>query len=485
MAVGDLKVAVEERPWQLSRLGGDAVVVRLVPAVFVGVAAAADTLILVGSFLLANAVRSVPPDGNAAFTSDSSDLMAVIVAVLGVGLLALRNVYDFEHPQPWPSQLYAIVASVSIAIVGAVGLSLFVSEPFARSWSAAGSIFAVLGLATWHAAMGRGYPVLSGLLMPARRAIIVGANAAGRESARDLEQKGYQVVGYADNGSDLLDVDRPLLGPIARLDELVQNFGVDELVIALPTDRRAQLSRVLPRGFVRHVHVKYAPDLGDLLPRHFDIRWIGARHYIDFAPVVQVSWVKRAVDVTLAVSGLVVLAPVFLTLAIAIKVDSPGPTFYRRVRVGKDGRRFGMLKFRSMRQDAEACIAELLQRNEVSGPMFKIRRDPRVTRVGRFLRRYSLDELPQLLNVVLGDMSLVGPRPPLVAEVEKYEDWELGRLRAVPGITGLWQVSGRTEVPFHDMVRLDLHYIRNWSFVLDVEILLRTIPAVLSTKGAY
>jgi len=153
--------------------------------------------------------------------------------------------------------------------------------------------------------------------------------------------------------------------------------------------------------------------------------------------------------------------------------------------VGKDGRRFRMLKFRSMRRNADGLIAELQQRNEVTGPMFKIRRDPRITRVGRFLRRYSLDELPQLINVVLGDMSLVGPRPPTDSEIDKYEDWQLGRLRAVPGITGLWQVSGRSEVPFNDMVRLDLHYIRNWSFALDVEILLRTIPAVLTSKGAY
>jgi lipopolysaccharide/colanic/teichoic acid biosynthesis glycosyltransferase len=138
-----------------------------------------------------------------------------------------------------------------------------------------------------------------------------------------------------------------------------------------------------------------------------------------------------------------------------------------------------------MRQDADALITELVQKNEVSGPMFKIRHDPRITRVGRFARKYSLDELPQLINVVRGDMSLVGPRPPTANEVEKYQDWELGRLRATPGITGLWQVSGRTEVPFDEMVRLDLHYIRNWSFALDMEILLRTIPAVLSTKGAY
>ena len=194
---------------------------------------------------------------------------------------------------------------------------------------------------------------------------------------------------------------------------------------------------------------------------------------------------KRALDVTLAVLGLAALLPLFVCVAIAIKLDSPGSVFYRQLRVGKDGRHFEMLKFRSMRQDAEGCITDLQQRNEVTGPMFKIRCDPRVTRVGRFLRRYSVDELPQLLNVVQSDMSLVGPRPPLLAEVEKYEEWELGRLRALPGITGLWQVSGRTEVPFHDMVRLDLHYIRNWSFALDMEILLRTIPAVLTTKGAY
>jgi exopolysaccharide biosynthesis polyprenyl glycosylphosphotransferase len=242
---------------------------------------------------------------------------------------------------------------------------------------------------------------------------------------------------------------------------------------------------VLTKGFSRHVHVKYAADFGELLPRRFDIRRIGMTHYLEFTPVARVSWLKRALDLTSATLGIVALLPLFLCVAAAIKLDSPGPVFYRQVRIGKDARKFRMLKFRSMRQDAECHITELLQSNEVTGPMFKIRRDPRVTRVGRFLRRYSLDELPQLVNVVLGDMSLVGPRPPLVSEVERYEEWELGRLRAVPGITGLWQVSGRTEVPFDDMVRLDLHYIRNWSFALDVEILMRTLPAVLTTRGAY
>jgi exopolysaccharide biosynthesis polyprenyl glycosylphosphotransferase len=190
-------------------------------------------------------------------------------------------------------------------------------------------------------------------------------------------------------------------------------------------------------------------------------------------------------DLVLVGVGILAFAPVLCLIALAIKLDSPGPVFYRQRRVGKDGRFFRMLKFRSMVPDAERRLDTLRHHTEATGPLFKIREDPRVTRVGKVLRRWSLDELPQLLNVLRGEMSLVGPRPPLPSEVEAYEDWQLGRLRAVPGLTGLWQVSGRSEVPFHDMVRLDLHYIRNWSLGLDFEILLRTIPAVLTNRGAY
>jgi len=206
--------------------------------------------------------------------------------------------------------------------------------------------------------------------------------------------------------------------------------------------------------------------------------------YIDL-PLRRVSWVKRAADLVLGLVALLALLPLFLIVALAIKADSPGSVLYGQMRIGKDGRPFRMLKFRSMRKESEELLASLYVRNEVCVPMFKIRRDPRVTRVGRFLRRYSLDELPQLINVVRGEMSLVGPRPPLPAEVEEYEDWQMGRLRAVPGMTGLWQVSGRNDVPFDRMVRLDLYYIRNWSLALDLEILVRTIPAVLTGKGSY
>jgi len=220
-----------------------------------------------------------------------------------------------------------------------------------------------------------------------------------------------------------------------------------------------------------------------------DRAWSTARPVREPQDLVDVaygdSWAKRSIDLILSIVGLVMLSLLFATLALVIRLDSPGPVLYGQVRVGKDGRQFRVLKFRSMREDADLRLPEVQRLNEVSGPMFKIRRDPRITRVGGFIRRYSLDELPQLINVVRGEMSLVGPRPPLPAEVERYEDWQLGRLRVLPGITGLWQVSGRSEVPFDDMVRLDLDYIRKSSLALDFEILLRTIPAVLSTRGAY
>jgi exopolysaccharide biosynthesis polyprenyl glycosylphosphotransferase len=269
------------------------------------------------------------------------------------------------------------------------------------------------------------------------------------------------------------------------LEELVQAYAVDELIIALPSARREQVSHILARGFGRHVQVKLLPDLDPLLSDHFAVHQVGGRQYLGFVPVAAVSWVKRATDLLLVGLGLLLISPILLVIAVAVKLDSSGAVFYRQQRVGKDGRLFSMFKFRSMCADADRRLETLRAQNEASGPLFKMRNDPRVTRVGAVLRRWSLDELPQLFNVLRGEMSLVGPRPPLPKEVEEYEEWQLGRLRAVPGLTGLWQVSGRSEVPFHDMVRLDLHYIRNWSLALDLEILLRTIPAVLTNRGAY
>jgi exopolysaccharide biosynthesis polyprenyl glycosylphosphotransferase len=195
--------------------------------------------------------------------------------------------------------------------------------------------------------------------------------------------------------------------------------------------------------------------------------------------------VKKLFDLAVSSATLLLLSPIFLTIAALIKLDSKGPVFYRQKRIGNGGKEFTMLKFRSMVQGAEQQKTELNDKNEASGPLFKIRNDPRVTRMGKFLRRTSSDELPQLINVLLGDLSLVGPRPGLAEEITQYREWQKRRLSVPQGVTGLWQVSGRSRLSFDEMTLLDLYYIDKWSLMLDIEILIETVPAILHGDGAF
>jgi exopolysaccharide biosynthesis polyprenyl glycosylphosphotransferase len=193
---------------------------------------------------------------------------------------------------------------------------------------------------------------------------------------------------------------------------------------------------------------------------------------------------KRLIDIFVSAVLIFLSLPLWVIIPVLIKRDSPGPVFFSQERVGRNGRRFIMYKFRTMVADAEKIQEKLRHLNEVDGPAFKMKNDPRVTRIGRFLRRTSLDELPQVFNVLKGDMSMVGPRPPIFSEVVQYRLWEKKRLSVTPGITCLWQISGRSELKFDEWMKLDIQYIENWSLTLDLKILLRTISAVLSLKGA-
>jgi exopolysaccharide biosynthesis polyprenyl glycosylphosphotransferase len=448
-----------------------------------------DALAVLGAFLLAHWVRFIAPDLEAtALGLEEYARLGALVSIVAVVLFALHDFYDLDRPRSWLARFQMVVSTVSTALVLTVAISFFLGDQrFSRLWFAAGWAFSVLGLVGWRWLAVHLYASVRDSVVPARKVLIVGANPVGQELARELSGQ-CQIVGYVDNGSDLDPAaarDVSLVGPIASLDRLVQQYGVDEIIVALPANRREQLGRIVARGFGRPVQVKFAADLGEPLPERFELHRYGGRSFIGFAPVAPVSWLKRAFDLVMGLVALVALSPAMIAIAILIRLDSPGPIFYGQERVGKDGVRFKMMKFRSMRQDADALLEQLRAQNEASGPLFKMRQDPRVTKIGRILRRTSLDELPQLFNVLLGQMSLVGPRPPVPSEVAQYEDWQLGRLRAIPGMTGLWQVSGRSDVPFHDMVRLDLHYIRNWSLWLDLEIILRTIPAVVGKSGAY
>jgi exopolysaccharide biosynthesis polyprenyl glycosylphosphotransferase len=325
------------------------------------------------------------------------------------------------------------------------------------------------------------------------RFIIVGDGESAQALKRRLEldaKLGKEFVGfisarsgpYPGIGTD------DTVGKLRDIGTAISRFNVDNVYIATRDLDHTTILEILDECSARQAQAHMLSDIYELLHGRASVEQVAGVPMVSLREVAlrrRQEMIKRAMDIVIAVSLMVVAVPLVLMLGIAIKLDSPGPMFYAQVRVGKGGRRFRMYKFRSMSIDAEQQLEEVRPLNEAGGPIFKIREDPRVTRIGNLLRKTSLDELPQLWNVLLGDMSLVGPRPPLPSEVEAYESWHHRRLTVNQGMTGLWQVSGRSLLSFEEMVNLDIYYIENWSIWLDLLILLRTMPIVVLARGAY
>ncbi|MCL5027336.1 MAG: sugar transferase, partial [Chloroflexi bacterium] len=323
------------------------------------------------------------------------------------------------------------------------------------------------------------------------RVLVVGAGDVGKMVMQNIvvqPELGYKVVGFVDDERSE-DLGRfPALGFIRDIGRVISEHYVDEVIVTLPVSAHRLTSQIMLTCSRLSVRCRVVPDFFQISLKQVDVSELNGIPLVSIrdVPLHGTSRVlKRLGDMALAGLLIAITSPISAVIALAIHFDSPGPIFFRQQRVGRDGRAFTLLKFRSMWVDAEERLANLLQHNEATGPIFKMRNDPRLTRVGRFIRRWSLDELPQLYNVVRGDMSLVGPRPPIPSEVECYEEWHRRRLEVRPGLTGLWQVSGRSDLSFDEMVLLDIWYIENWSPLLDFKILLRTIPAVLLGTGAY
>jgi exopolysaccharide biosynthesis polyprenyl glycosylphosphotransferase len=281
----------------------------------------------------------------------------------------------------------------------------------------------------------------------------------------------------------------PALGQISNLARIIDQQHVDTVIITLPWHVQRKIVDIVRECERKNVRVRTVPDLFELSLSQVEVEMLGGvpllsiGHSSDLHPSSRVA--KRALDLALVVLTLPFAALLMLGVAIAIKLDSPGPVFFSQKRVGLNGRIFTVYKFRSMVTDAEKLHYELMRQTGEDLRHPKLTNDPRVTRVGRWIRRFSLDELPQIFNILKGDMSWVGPRPAIPAEVELYEPWHRQRLHIMPGLTGLWQVSGRNEVPFEEMCLMDIYYIENWSLGLDLQIIMRTIPHVLLAHGAY
>lgn len=401
-------------------------------------------------------------------------MLAILVAPAFLAILAARG--DHRRAGPPPTAAWALGASVGLGLA-AVALALFLLdvEWVSRPALVGFALLAVPALAVARRARASLRPVGG-----EDRALVVGSGAAVAAFTSASDAWGVRVV-------DVVTANDLPADPRALRERIIAARAAEVVVVgdAPPQGALAGLAAACDE-----LGVRLSLDASFLGVRFSaaELREVGPIGLVSFARGRAAGFelaIKRAIDVVGAVVGLALLGPALLALMVAVRWHDGGPAIYAQRRVGLHGRPFTLYKLRSMRVGAHEIQPALAARNEVEGPAFKLRADPRVTPVGRLLRRSSLDELPQLVNVLRGDMSLVGPRPPLPAEVAAYEPWQVRRLSMRPGLTGLWQVSGRSELPFDRWMQLDLAYIDRWSLGLDLVVLARTLPAVLSGRGAW
>lgn len=388
-------------------------------------------------------------------------LMPVWKAVLGGGFILMSAFFIFklEH-----------ISRALIVMFILINLSLLVSIRVA--------MFLFV-----HSVRARGYNY--------RSILIVGSGRRAEAFASVLDQHkewGLKVLGFVDyeESSSKRAYNSRLIGSFSQLPEILTSNQVDEVIFVVP---RSGLDRIEPQVlFCEEIGIKasitadfYSHKLAK--PSFENMQGWPLLAYTPYPRIEEWFVLKRAFDLAMASAVLLVSAPVFLVASLMIKLGSPGPVFFRQTRCGMNGRQFDLLKFRTMVANADKLKSTIEHLNEMTGPVFKAKNDPRITGIGRVLRKYSIDELPQLLNVLKGDMSLVGPRPPLPEEVARYDMWQRRRLSVRPGLTCVWQVSGRNNIGFDQWMRLDLEYIDNWSFSQDFKIILKTIPTVLRGTG--
>jgi exopolysaccharide biosynthesis polyprenyl glycosylphosphotransferase len=426
-----------------------------------------------------------------------SDPFAVYWPPFAISLLVwatsawLYQVYQARARPPWVEISRVSYALGLVAILAAAGFFLAKAESVSRL--AVGVYFAL----AWVGLVGIRFSiraVLRSMGRTGRRVryyAIVGSGTYAAELVQVIraQEYGMRLAGYVlEDGASPPDDGSAVLGRVSELAGLLEQHVLDELVIAVPRERLPAMEDAILTAEELGVPVRISLDVMRFGRARLSVSEIAgvpmlALHRTPSDTLALA--VKRASDFAASATVLVVLAPLYAAIAVAIKLDSPGPVLFRQRRVGLNGRTFEILKFRSMYVDAEARLEALLAHNEMSGPVFKMSKDPRVTRVGRLIRRASLDEFPQFWNVLRGEMSVVGPRPPLPAEVRQYKRWQRRRLSVRPGITCIWQISGRNEIDFDRWMELDLQYIDGWSLWRDLQICLRTIPALLTARGAH
>jgi exopolysaccharide biosynthesis polyprenyl glycosylphosphotransferase len=445
-------------------------------------------------FLAASWFRNVLLD------NDPADLLshvALLPFVLALWMFSLSFFGAYQSPRMTSPLQYAWAVTRGVAVGLAALLTIlflfkvqYVSRAVVVTFAAAdllGLVGIRLGVVWYfHRSLRRGEHF--------RRVLIVGSGTRARRLAETLLQKsewGIRIVGHLDPDPTRIGdrvLDASVLGTVGDISSVLKGNVIDEVILAVPRAMIPDVGKIAQACEEEGVKLCLMADVFDVHAVRTRLVALGPIPLLTLEPVAQEEWklfVKRLMDLAIATLMVPLLLPTIGLIVLAIKLDSPGPVFFVQDRVGRRKRRFRMLKFRTMVQDADRRQADVEHLNEAKGPIFKIANDPRITRVGHFLRRSSLDELPQLLHVLTGEMSLVGPRPMSLRDVDLFDQGiQRKRFSVKPGLTCLWQVSGRSDLPFSKWLELDLAYIERWSLGLDLKILVKTIPAVLSGRGA-
>jgi len=424
-----------------------------------------------------------------------SPIVYLLVACLWILLFNLLSVYSPKKMNSLLQELQSVAAAILIATAVLAGILYLSYRDIPRLIFVYFCLFDLVALLGFRILSRLVFQVRAGRELDVRRALILGAGKVGTDLARAIQSDhGWstaQVIGFLDdnpekNGQTVVGI--PILGGLDNVCDVIEEQRIDEVVFALPLRAHRRVINLVLDLQRFPVEVKVVPDLFDLAFARTTVEEVDGIPLISLrAPAINgyTSLVKRVFDVAMASLLLCVTAPIMGVIALAIKIDSRGPIVFTQRRVGENGRLFNMYKFRTMIDGADQQVDAVIVPIGGGRTTHKHPDDPRVTHLGRFLRRSSLDELPQLVNVIKGEMSLVGPRPELPFVVEQYEPWQRRRLSVPPGITGWWQISGRSDRPMHLHTEDDLYYIKNYSLLLDLQILLKTVEVVIKGRGAY
>lgn len=438
-------------------------------------------------------VRFESPDLHVSFWQ-----LALVVVPLWLCLLGISGLYDPDRLSWGLPEPGRIIRSISFGVVVLILATFLAKLPgLSRAWTLLLWLLTILAVMMGRVCVSYWFTRMHRRGRYTKATLVVGSNSESTDIVRVLRANvdaGLVPLGVVASSQaerlelDFSSADTPMLGAARDILRIVDEYQADVIVIASSAFDHEVLARIIAELRTTDVDVHVSSGLFEVLSSRVLVSEIAGVPLITIKGISLSRGnllVKRVFDLVVASLIVVIGLPLWALIAAGIKVTSAGPVFYAQERIGRRGQSFKMLKFRSMHQDADARRDDLEQANEASGPLFKMRDDPRVTTIGKWLRKYSLDEFPQLINVLRGEMSLVGPRPPLPVEVGRYTTKDWRRLEVVPGMTGLWQVSGRSSLTFDEMVSLDLFYIENWSVTLDLTLLARTVPAVLFARGAY